>query len=140
MIASLWSAGMELLRQRYVRYGIASAVALGSDMGLFLLFMSAGLDPAPASALGYSVGILVHWLISSRLVFAEGAAPKGPERTRQKALFVGSAIIGLAITTGIVALGSFLGLVPVASKLIAIAVSFQTTYILRKTIVFATSP
>jgi putative flippase GtrA len=138
MIASLGSAGVELFRQRYIRYGIASAVALGSDLGLFLLFLSAGLTPTPASALGYSVGILVHWLISSRLVFAEGTAPKGPERIRQKALFVGSALAGLAITTAIVALGSVLGLMPIASKLIAIAVSFQTTYILRKTIVFAT--
>jgi len=128
-----------LIGLRYLRYGAASAVALGSDMGLFLLFLRAGLEPAPASALGYSVGILVHWLISSRLVFSEGAAPRGPERTRQKGLFVGSALVGLALTTGIVALGSTLGLLPVAAKLVAIVVSFQTTYLLRKTIVFATS-
>ena len=139
MISRLVPMLGDLLRQRYIRYGVASVVALGSDVGLFLLFMRTGLDPAPASALGYSVGILVHWLISSRLVFAEGTAPKGPERTRQKGLFVGSALVGLAITTGIVALGGFRGLMPIASKLIAIAVSFQTTYILRKTIVFATS-
>jgi putative flippase GtrA len=128
----------DLLLPRYIRYGIASAVALGSDLGLFLLFLNAGLGPTPASALGYSVGILVHWLISSRLVFAEGAAPRGPERTRQKGLFVGSALVGLAITTVIVAFGSLIGLMPIAAKLIAIAASFQATYLLRKTIVFAT--
>ena len=122
---------------RFIRYGIASAVALGSHLARFLLFLSAGLAPTPGSAPGYSVGILVHWLISSRLVFAEGAAPRGPERTRQKGLFVGSALVGLAVTTTIVAFGDFMGAVPVMAKLFAIAVSFQTTYLLRKTIVFA---
>ena len=128
-----------LLGRTYIRYGLASVLALGSDMGLFLLFLRAGFSPAPASALGYSFGILVHWLISSRLVFAQGAAPRGPERTRQKGLFVGSALVGLAITTTIVALGSQLGLMPMIAKLVAIAVSFQATYMLRKAIVFASA-
>jgi len=123
---------------KYLRYGVASVIALGCDVGLFLMFLMTGLFPAAASALGYGFGILVHWLISSRLVFPEAAAPQGPERTRQKSLFVGSALVGLALTTGIVALGSLIGLLPIAAKLIAIAVSFQVTYVLRKAIVFAT--
>ena len=120
----------------YVRYGIGSVVALGSDMGLFLLLMKAGLLPVTASALGYTLGIFVHWLISSRIVFASGAAESGPARTRQKALFVGSALIGLAITTAIVGLGHMAGLLPLVAKLSAIVVSFQTTYLLRKSFVF----
>jgi len=127
----------QMLERTYVRYGIASAVALGSDLGLFIAFLHFGLSPASAAALGYAAGILVHWLISSRLVFAEGAARRGPDRVRQKALFVGSALVGLALTTGIVALGSLMGLMPAVAKLAAIAVSFQTTYLLRKAIVFA---
>jgi putative flippase GtrA len=126
-----------LLGRTYIRYGIASVVALGSDVGLFLTFLGLGLDPAPAAALGYVAGILVHWLISSRLVFAEGVAERGPERSRQKALFIGSAVIGLAITTAIVALGAIFTLPPMLAKLVAIAVSFQVTYVLRKVIVFA---
>lgn len=123
---------------KYLRYGVASVVALGSDVGLFLLFLEIGLGPAAASALGYGFGILVHWIISSRLVFPEAAAPRGRERTRQKGLFVGSALIGLALTTGIVAAGSLIGLLPIVAKLLAVIVSFQVTYLLRKTIVFAT--
>lgn len=121
----------------FIRYGLASVIALASDVGLFLALLRVGLMPAAASALGYGVGILIHWLISSRLVFARGAAPRGPERIRQKGLFVGSALIGLALTTGIVALGSLIGLLPLAAKLVAVVVSFQTTYLLRKAIVFA---
>lgn len=121
----------------YIRYGAASVVALGSDIGLFLLFLKLGFSPTSASALGYGIGIGVHWLISSRLVFPDGAAPRGPERNRQKGLFVGSALVGLAITTAIVTIGSFIGLLPIAAKLVAVIVSFQTTYMLRKAIVFS---
>lgn len=132
LIASAWRGEI-----RWLNYLLASALALGSDAALFLLLLDAGLAPVPASATGYGAGILVHWLISSRLVFADGAAARGTgERHRQKWLFVGSAIVGLAVTTAIVGGGSALGLDPRLAKLGAIVVSFQTTYLLRRHIVF----
>lgn len=122
---------------RWLNYLLASVLALGSDAGLFLLLLDSGLSPMAASAVGYCAGILVHWLVSSRLVFADGAAARGTgERHRQKLLFVGSALIGLAVTTAIVGIGSALGLDPRLAKLAAIVVSFQTTYLLRRHIVF----
>ena len=122
---------------RWLNYLLASGLALGSDAGLFLLLLDGGLSPVAASAVGYCAGILVHWLISSRLVFADGTAARGTgERHRQKLLFVGSAFIGLAVTTAIVGSGSALGLDPRLAKLAAIVVSFQTTYLLRRHIVF----
>ncbi|ABF54567.1 GtrA family protein [Sphingopyxis alaskensis] len=122
---------------RWLNYLLASALALGSDAGLFLLLLDAGLGPVPASATGYCAGILVHWVISSRLVFADGAAARGTgERHRQKLLFVGSALVGLGVTTAIVGGGSALGIDPRLAKLAAIVVSFQTTYLLRRHIVF----
>ena len=122
---------------RWLNYLLASVLALGSDAGLFLLLLDSGLAPMPASAVGYCAGILVHWLVSSRLVFADGAAARGTgERHRQKMLFVGSALVGLAVTTAIVGTGSALGLDPRLAKLAAIIVSFQTTYLLRRHIVF----
>ena len=122
---------------RWLNYLLASGLALGSDAGLFLLLLDAGLSPVPASATGYCAGILVHWMISSRLVFADGAAARVTgERHRQKLIFVGSALVGLAVTTAIVGGGSALGLDPRLAKLAAIVVSFQTTYLLRRHIVF----
>ena len=122
---------------RWLNYLLASALALGSDAGLFLLLLDAGLSPVMASATGYCAGILVHWMVSSRLVFADGAAARGTdERHRQKMLFVGSALVGLAVTTAIVGTCSGLGLDPRLAKLAAIVVSFQTTYLLRRHIVF----
>lgn len=122
---------------RWLAYVAASAIALGTDGGLFLILLDAGLTPVVASSLGYIGGIFVHWLVSSRLVFADGtAAPGSSERRKQKALFIGSALVGLAITAAIVGGGAALGLDPRIAKLVAIAVSFQATYLLRRHVVF----
>jgi putative flippase GtrA len=125
-----------LTSRTYVRYGIGSVLALGSDLALFMIMLRLGILPVAASALGYGLGIVVHWLVSSRFVFTDGTASTGPARTRQKGLFLGSALIGLGITTGIMTVAGMIGLLPIAAKLVAIIISFQATYALRKAVVF----
>ncbi|MCR2832417.1 GtrA family protein [Parerythrobacter lacustris] len=125
-----------LQQLRLLRYGIASVVALAIDMGTFLAFLALAIPPAPASALSYSIGIVTHWLISSRAVFTETVAQRGPQRTRQKALFVGSALVGLTITTLIVGVSDLAGADPRYAKLAAIVVSFAATWLLRSRVVF----
>ena len=120
-----------------LRYLIASALSLGIDLGSFLALLALGAAAAPASAAGYALGILAHWLISSRKVFNDSVARRGPQRTRQKAMFVISALIGLAITTAIVAAGTLAGIDPRLAKLAAIAASFTATWLLRSRIIFA---
>ena len=119
------------------RYLAASVVALGFDMGSFLVLLALGIHAASASALSYSLGIVVHWFISSRAVFVSGVAERGPARVRQKALFVASALVGLALTAAIVGLGSALGVDPRLAKIAAVGVSFVATWLLRARIVFA---
>lgn len=119
-----------------VRYILASVGALAVDMGTFLALLSASVPPVAASAVGYGIGIMVHWILSSRKVFAEQVAPSGMERTRQKAMFVVSALIGLGVTTVIVGGASAAGLDPRIAKLCAIVVSFAVTWLLRKRVVF----
>jgi putative flippase GtrA len=126
-----------MLDQVYVRYIAASAVSLGVDFAVFMAAMSAGVPPALAAACGYIVGIVSHWLISSRMVFVGHVADDAVSRRHQQGLFVLSALVGLGITTGIVGLGSRYGLDPRVAKGIAIVVSFQATYVLRKKVVFA---
>lgn len=121
---------------RLVRYGFASAGALAVDMGLFLALLSLGMVAAGASALGYCAGIVAHWLLSSRAVFAGRVAERGRARLRQKGLFVGSALVGLAVTTAIVWTGDTAGFDPRIAKLAAIAVSFTITWLLRSRMVF----
>ncbi len=121
---------------RFVRYGLASVGALAVDMGSFLALLALAMPAAAASAIGYGCGIAAHWLLSSRAVFADTVAERGRERTKQKALFVGSAMVGLGLTAGIVGLADIAGGDPRLAKLAAIAVSFATTWTLRYRVVF----
>ena len=121
---------------RLVRYLLASVGALAVDLGTFLALLSVGMWAASASAIGYCLGIAAHWLMSSRAVFVGNVAERGAGRTRQKALFVVSALVGLALTTAIVWAGDTSGFDPRLAKLVAIAVSFIVTWLLRSRVVF----
>lgn len=121
----------------YMRYLVVSVAALAIDLGLFLLLLKAGMMAVAASAVGYSLGILVHWLLSSRKVFHDRVSERGSaERMQQKAMFVMSALLGLGVTIAIVGLADWLGLDPRIAKLVAIGVSFQLTYFLRNILIF----
>lgn len=121
---------------RFLRYLLASIGALAVDMGSFLMLLSAGLAAAAASAVGYSLGILAHWMLSSRTVFFDTVAERGRARNAQKAGFVGSALLGLLLTTLIVGAGDAAGMDPRLAKLVAIAISFIATWLVRSRFVF----
>jgi len=128
---------IDLVRKgTFPKYLIASIIALGVDLGSFLVLLEMGTQPAAASASAYMLGIVAHWLLSSRTVFAAGVADRGPERTMQKAMFVISALVGLAITTAIVGAGHAAGIDPRLAKLAAVGVSFIVTWLLRERVVF----
>lgn len=129
---------LDRLRDRiFVLYVLASVCALAVDVGSFLALMAAGLSATLASAVGYTLGIVAHWLLSSRTVFTGRVADRGSsDRTRQKALFVASALAGLALTTAIVGGAELSGIDPRAAKLVAIVASFLLTWVLRSRIVF----
>lgn len=121
---------------RFARYLVASVGALAVDFAAFLGLMTIGMNAVGASALGYVLGIAAHWFLSSRTVFTDGVANRGAVRTRQKMLFAGSALAGLVLTTGIIAVGEAATVHPVLAKCIAVAVSFVVTYFLRALVVF----
>jgi putative flippase GtrA len=80
--------------------------------------------------------MLAHWWLSSRAVFVGGLAEAGVDRARQQGWFILSGLLGLAISMGIVGAGSAMGLDPRAAKLVAVAVAFWTTYLLRRHLIF----
>jgi putative flippase GtrA len=135
-VATLTARLAPLRQVLLLRYLGASVIALGCDFACFVALLELRLSPAPAAAMGYALGIAVHWLVSSRKVFTASVARSGPARTRQKALFVVSALIGLLLTTAIVAAGSALGLDPRLAKLLAVGASFIITWLLRDSFVF----
>lgn len=126
-----------ILRRTYVRYLAASATALTVDFGLFLAVLRAGVPAMLASGIGYAAGIGAHWWLSSRTVFSGDLADAGASRRRQQALFLGSALVGLLATMAVVGVGAALRLDPRLAKLVAVAVSFQLVWLLRRHVVFA---
>ncbi len=125
-----------MLDRRFLRYLLASVGALAVDMGLFIALLAGGMAAVGASAVGYGAGIAAHWLLSSRAVFTGNVAERGAGRTWQKAMFVGSALLGLGITTTIVGIGAAAGFDARLAKLVAIGVSFFATWLMRSQIVF----
>jgi putative flippase GtrA len=138
MIRPLALVAAKLADIRFLRYLAASVGALAVDVGAFLACLSLSVPAGPASALGYSLGILAHWLMSSRAVFGDSVAAGGLARTRQKALFVISALVGLVLTTAIITLADRAGLDPRVAKGGAVAVSFLATWLIRSRFVFQT--
>ncbi len=122
---------------RFIRYILASVGALAVDFGIFLLMLSSGTQAALASVFGYMFGILAHWLLSSRAVFQDNVAHEARARTKQKALFVISAMVGLVLTAAIVGIADASGIDARLAKLVAIVVSFAVTYLLRAKVVFS---
>ncbi len=126
-----------MLDQVYTRYIGASLFSLALDFSTFIAALSLGIVPALAAATGYIAGIAGHWAISSRFVFASQVARGAAGRRQQQALFLLSALVGLGITTGIVGIATRYGLDPRLAKVVAIIISFQSTYVLRRKVVFA---
>lgn len=116
----------------FARYFGASLLSLGVDVGLFLLLHAAGFPAIAASVVSYGAGLAAHWFLSTRFVFDNGMVASGVERTRQKAMFVATGLIGLCITALIVGAGDWLGIDPRLAKAVAVVVSFQATYLARR--------
>lgn len=134
--AALVRLGLRIATGTLARYVSSSAIALVADTTAFLGLMRAGVAPAPAAALGFLLGVVVHWLVSSRIMFEKSIAAARPERRRQQVLFLATALLGLVLTTLIVASGARFGIDPRLAKLVAVAVSFTSTSALRHMLVF----
>ena len=121
----------------FLRYVAVSIGALAADMTVFLLLLEIGMPAMAASAVGYSIGIFAHWILSSRKVFHDRVSEKGTiARTQQKAMFLASALMGLVLTMIVVGAGTALGIDARIAKVVAIATSFLLTYLLRNAVIF----
>ncbi|WP_260929467.1 GtrA family protein [Novosphingobium sp. 9] len=132
MTVSSW----RILRAGYFRYVIISVGALAVDTASFLALLWLTIPSTVAGAIGYLAGLLGHWIGSSQVVFKDRLAPRGEKRRRQRLGFAGSALVGLGITVGTIWACTQAGWDPRTAKLLAIALSFQATWWLRKHVVF----
>jgi len=122
---------------RFLRYGFASATGTVVDLLVFAGLIWLGLFAGLAAALGYACGTLWHWMVSSRIVFADRLAEPGRGRARQQVLFVASAMLGLALTTAIVTVMTGFGFTPAIAKFAAMCAAFTSVWLVRLMFVFA---
>jgi putative flippase GtrA len=129
------AGGLDRLMPQLSRYVLASAMALATDFGSYVALVHGfGLAPAAAGAIGYSLGLWLHFNLSTRFVF-EGATTK--TASRLLAEFIASGLVGLLLTILMIwVCVTLAGLPPVAAKLAAIAASFLAVYALRRQLVF----
>jgi putative flippase GtrA len=130
-----WGHAFELGREG-ARYLVVSAVALGFDLWVYALGLKASLAAAAAGALGYSAGLIIHYVFSAWWVFPDPVGRRPPLATLAK--FVATGLIGLALTSGLIGTLTGAGLCgPYAAKIVAIAVSTVTVFAVRRAYVFA---
>lgn len=129
---------MPLPDRTFRLYLLASATALAGDVAIFLGLLRLNLDAPLAASAGYVVGIIIHWYASTRLAFIGSRSITGSARHLAKTLFLVSAFAGLMTTCTVAVCSAWAGLDPLAAKAVAVAASFEVTYLLRRHIVFAT--
>jgi putative flippase GtrA len=118
------------------RYSVVSLLALMLDYGVYLSLASAGLRPFLAGTVGYSLGLLLHFILSTAFVF--NAAAAGKPAARLFGEFALSGLAGLIVTACVIAAAhDVAGLPPLPAKLLATVASFLLVYSLRRGIVFA---
>lgn len=136
-MTKLRSLMARLLNVQFLRYFVASVGALAVDMGSFLLLLETELAAGFCAAIAYTLGIVAHWILLSRSVFADGTHAPGKARTVQKAVFLFTTWGGLALTTAIVSTADAMGTDVRLSKGFAVIFSFVLNYLIRKHYVFA---
>ena len=117
-------------------YTIVSALALGLDLVVFAGLTQSGMRAAIAGIVGYTAGLILHYMLSVRYVFETQGSTKSV--LRRFGEFVLSGLIGLALTWAIITLASeWLHLPALIGKVAAVGTSFIVVFLLRRGIVFA---
>jgi putative flippase GtrA len=117
-------------------YTLVSAVALGVDLLFFTGLTQGGMRASLAGIIGYSVGLVLHYILSVRFVFDTSRAAK--QGLRRFVEFVLSGAIGLGVTWLIITVSTeLLHLPALIGKIAAVGVAFIVVFLLRRGIVFA---
>ena len=128
-------AGLLRLSGESLRYFIVSAIALGCDVAVYATLVESGTRATVAGASGYSLGILVHYVLSNRWVFPD---IDGMRRTAPTfAKFLATGLLGLATTSAIIdVLTRHHVAGALAAKAAAVVMASLAVFLLRRTYVF----
>lgn len=118
-----------------VRYLAASALALTMDFSVFMgLHRLAGLDYRIAAPIGFSLGLVLIYVLSIRWVFRQRRLK---DARAEFVLFVGLGVAGLALNQAIITVGmEFLALPDWMSKIASAGFVFCFNFASRKFLLF----
>ena len=118
------------------RIGLAQQGLQRRLAGLMPQLSSYSVAASLAGAAGYAVGMVVHYILSSRFVFKTRGSQKSERRRFVE--FLISGLIGITLTGVIIAAATeIFGVTPIAAKVVAAAVSFAAVFAIRRSFVFA---
>jgi putative flippase GtrA len=118
------------------RYSIASVVALAIDIAVYVALCSLAVNPLVAGVVGYAVGMVAHYAMSTSFVFAVINTKKSG--FRRLAEFAVSGLVGLGITGAVIAtLTQSFAVSAIPAKIAAVIISFLAVFLMRRWIVFA---
>lgn len=115
-------------------YGLASAAALAVDWGLLVVLTDLGVDYRVATAIGFSAGIAVTYLLSISVVFRHRPVA---DRRREFVGFLGVGLAGLVLTQVLMILWvERLGLEPGLAKIPTAGIVFIFNFTVRRALLF----
>lgn len=134
MVLDLWRRLPVGLRELGL-YGLASAVALVVDWGLLIVLTDIGIGYLAASAVGFSAGIAITYLLSISMVFRHRAVI---DRRREFIGFLGVGVAGLVLTQLLMTLWvERLGLTPGLAKIPTAGLVFVFNFTVRRALLFS---
>lgn len=120
--------------REFLLYFAASAAALALDTTVFDLSIRLGVSLAVSASLGFSLGLMLIYTISTRLVFSQHRLA---DRRNEFGLFALIGAAGLLLTQALLwLLVKQLGVAPLMAKLASACAVFLFNFALRKTLVF----
>ena len=128
----------EVVRESW-RYFLVSVFALAVDYGLLLALTEIGhVHYLASSAISYTTGGVVHYLLRVTLVFRHRRIS---DRWAEFAAFFGLGLLGLAATQAVLKVSvEGLGMSYAAAKLGAVGASFALNFVARKALLFSKAP
>lgn len=122
---------------RLMAYVFVSACALVADVLVYVAALGHTSKAAIAAALGFIAGVVTHYIISSRIVFADRLTARGGlEEAPVVGKFFIAGATGLLVTPAIVWLvADFGGYHPYVAKAAAVVVSFASVLTVMRLLV-----